>query len=204
MSFYVGIAGYKRSGKDTVAKILIEELENVNVHAIRRALADALKEECASMMSREINRAAELYADKYDFEVPSKEEFFTRMNSDEYKETYRLLMQFWGTEWARQHIRDDYWLRAVEDYIESMDANVAIIPDVRFPNEVTFCHEHGGIVVNVVRPGATTSGHSSENALDGCNEFNAMLDNSSDIDYLRQQIKENVVPIIMDGVNNGK
>ena len=75
----IGIAGKARSGKDTVAGALVNELctrgEKVHIHS----LAMNLKQQCADALHIDIDV---FYASKY-------------------KELFRPLLQWWGTDYRR-------------------------------------------------------------------------------------------------------
>lgn len=173
----IGVAGYKRCGKDTLTKVLHEELAKMGLNSERRALADELKEEIAKMLHSV-------------FPSISVEEHIRRMNDDKWKEKYRLIMQWWGTEWRRDETMggwDSYWIDKVTEWVNESSSDIVIVPDIRFPNEVKWCGQYNGVVVWMNRPGFTSSGHSSENALDDFKEFDVVIDNNGDIDKLREK-----------------
>ena len=173
----VGIAGYKRCGKDTLCKALTEELANLGLTAKRRALADELKEEIAVTLHW-VNPAI------------SAEEHLRRMNCDEWKEKYRLIMQWWGTEWRRDETMagwDSYWIDKVTEWLNTAGSDIVIVPDIRFPNEAKWCGEHNGVVVWMNRPGSVTSGHASESALNGYKQFDVVIDNDGDYERLQSK-----------------
>lgn len=83
------------------------------------------------------------------------------------------LLQWWGTEYRRAQ-DPDYWTNKLFASIPS-DTDIALITDVRFPNEFIDIKEHGGYMVNVTRlneDGSVycapdrPSDHVSETALD--------------------------------------
>jgi len=60
------------------------------------------------------------------------------------------LLQFWGTEYRRKEFGENYW---VDRMFASIPANldIALISDVRFPNEADGIKQRGGYTVNVTR-----------------------------------------------------
>lgn len=73
----------------------------------------------------------------------------------------RELLQTLGTEWGRETIHREIWvrraMRAARGYVD------AVITDVRFDNEATAIRNEGGVVWEVRRLGAgIPGGHSSE------------------------------------------
>lgn len=74
----------------------------------------------------------------------------------------RRLLQDLGVG-CRDVLGADVWVNALMGSLPER----AVIVDVRFPNEVAAIHDHGGLVVRVVRTGvAPANGHVSEIALD--------------------------------------
>lgn len=81
----------------------------------------------------------------------------------------RTLLQWWGTEYRRAQ-DPDYWVKRLEERIRRDAPGVALITDVRFPNEVEAIHRMGGYAVKVTRtsaPDINVPDHASEAALDG-------------------------------------
>lgn len=79
--------------------------------------------------------------------------------------TPRHAMQTLGTEWGRDLIASDLWIRAFNAALAKMPVGVpVVVDDCRFPNEAEAVKAAGGIVVRIERPGAGASaaGHKSE------------------------------------------
>lgn len=175
----VGIAGRKRHGKDTVADFAIKYVEAVGFTAMKRHLADSLKEEVVRIVA---NHTGDSFA-----------ELIQRAATDEGKEEFRLGWQWWGTDiWRR---RDPArWVKLLRERLEAdRDAgvNVVFVPDVRFPNEVALIKELGGYVIRVQRPGLDDGdGHASEHALDGYHEWDTVIRNDSDLSTLEEQARQ--------------
>lgn len=76
--------------------------------------------------------------------------------------TPRWAMQSIGTEWGRNLIDPDLWIRAWRAALP-VRGNV-VVDDCRFPNEAAAVRAAGGIIIRVARDGAVSSaaGHSSE------------------------------------------
>ena len=60
----------------------------------------------------------------------------------------RLALQLMGTEAGRNGIHTDIWLRSLERRIEGKNV---VITDTRFPNEVEFIRNRGGVIVEIKR-----------------------------------------------------
>lgn len=131
----IGLLGFAGSGKDEACKIIQKHWP----HAQRFAFADELKREVS---------------DGYQIELH-------RIEAD--KEHYRPLLQLWGV--GRREHNPNYWIEKVDAQIQAAQPNIAIITDVRFPNEVGYVRSHGGIVARVVRAhNGPANSHVSESA----------------------------------------
>jgi hypothetical protein len=78
--------------------------------------------------------------------------------------TPRHAMQTLGTEWGRNLITPDLWIRAWQNAVAKVPAGVpVVVDDCRFPNEAEAVRFAGGVIVRIERPGAgTASVHASE------------------------------------------
>ena len=183
-----------RSGKDTAVAEIIKQRGLTTVDAVRDytterydirryAFADALK--------REVNEAAykaggmkELFINppvalpewvQYDPDAPTDDPMCPLGKQ-------RSLLQFWGAEFRRAQ-SPDYWVRQLANTIELEKPQIALISDMRFPNEMAFCKEYGE-AVRVDRPGLPPSVHISETALDCMSDedFSIILENSGTLE----------------------
>lgn len=168
----IGLSGYARSGKDAVAKILVEEHGYVRV-----SWADKLRAALYALnpLVIELVRYRDV-VDQYGYEKAKDHPI--------YGPEIRSLLQRLGTEAGRNVLGQNVWVDAV---VADMQAGVRyVIPDTRFPNEALAITERmAGEVWRVNRPGFTpTNSHPSETALDGW-QFNVNLNNDGTLDDLR-------------------
>lgn len=82
----------------------------------------------------------------------------------------RELLQTLGTDWGRDLVVPDLWVRLCRQRIDRLVAgghDRIAVTDVRFSNEARMIRAAGGEVWHVVRPGAETTPHShrSENGI---------------------------------------
>lgn len=155
----IGLTGYARTGKDTVAQTLVQEFGFV-----RMAFADGLRDLAAAVdphvMAR-INTADEhpvLYS-----------ELLREVGYDRAKANpdVRRLLQRMGTEGVRGVLGDSTWRDLVATKIAAAGTADIVITDVRFLNEAKMITELGGVVVRTVRPGfGRQTGHSSETEME--------------------------------------
>lgn len=112
----------------------------------------------------------------------------------------RKLLQFLGTDWARQNINTNLWvdlwkievLNIERDFDqENLDDYVIVVDDVRFDNEAQAIKSMGGLIIKVEsdkieeRIEVENTSHSSE---DGVSEglVDAYIRNNSTIEDLKQ------------------
>ncbi|MEU6959621.1 hypothetical protein [Streptomyces chrestomyceticus] len=175
----IGFAGAARSGKDTAASFLVEHGWQ------RKAFADPVRDM--------------LYALNPDLRDPSG--FLGVADLAERVDTYgwekvkrvhpevRRYLQRLGTEAGREVLGADVWVNALFRDCEEWDTPV-VITDVRFPNEAEAIRNHGGVVVNILRPSRApiaAADHISENALVDY-DFDVTVLNSGTLEGLRASV----------------
>ena len=90
--------------------------------------------------------------------------------------TAREFLQYFGTDLCRK-IKPDIWTSACIQRILTSGTQLAIVPDVRFPNEVEEIQKAGGKVVRLTRKPFEDS-HPSETSLDSQEHiFDHVIDN---------------------------
>jgi hypothetical protein len=156
----IGIAGAKRTGKDTLAQFLVER------HGYERhAFADPLKE-------------LALRDDRWVYVDPAGtawrmsdviNQWGWEIAKDEFPEVRRTL-QFLGTEVVRS-VKPSHWIDLM-DYLllqANLDGRKIVVPDVRFENEASLIRQWGGTVVEIQRPSlrAPLDSHVSEARIEG-------------------------------------
>lgn len=90
--------------------------------------------------------------------------------------TSREFMQFLGTEVMR-NMFEPIWVNATINKIKAEGAGLAVIADVRFPNEATAIEEAGGLLLRLKRQPFGDDTHASECALDDFS-FQYYIDNA--------------------------
>lgn len=67
----------------------------------------------------------------------------------------RQMLQSLGTEWGRQMVHDQLWIRITLDRIRDdlTNGRSVVVTDVRFDNEAEAIRQAGGEVWKVIRPG---------------------------------------------------
>lgn len=137
----IGLAAKAQSGKSTVARFLadFDYTELSFAEPIRKFVAELVG------VSRE------------DLEKPEIKETVIPWVG----QSPRQMMQTLGTQWGRELVREDFWIRRAMTAVERV--NRAVISDVRFDNEAQAIRDAGGVVVHLVRPDAlVVAAHASE------------------------------------------
>lgn len=75
----------------------------------------------------------------------------------------RAFLQFIGTEYGREQIDKNIWVKKAENKIRSVD--YVIIPDCRFPNEATYFGQNGYTQLNIKVVRIDSEGNEYENEL---------------------------------------
>lgn len=165
----IGVVGYARSGKDTVAEYLTK-----NHEFTRRAFADPMREALVRLNPRiNVGEMVGVYL----------QDAVNNLGWDvlkEYSEDARRLMQRMGTEVGRQMFGEDVWVNKAMQGIEPED-NV-VFSDVRYGNEADAILRAGGRLWKITRPGVgPVNEHPSDVALDSApaNLFDLTLINDS-------------------------
>jgi len=93
--------------------------------------------------------------------------------------TAREFLQYFGTDICRT-IKSTLWTDSCLTRIQQDNSELAIVPDVRFPNEIDAIQKAGGRVIKLTRR-PYQDDHSSETSLDSkdvTDKFDYVLDNS--------------------------
>lgn len=161
----IGLSGYARSGKDTIAKILVDEYGYTRI-----GFADAIREFLMGINP--------ILSDGYRLgEIVKLHGWEIAKAQDE----VRRLLQETGTV-ARSLFGESFWVEILLSKIGPEDK--IVIPDVRFSNEANIVQMLGGAVWKVSRPGVgPINAHISESDMESY-EVDAEIDNSGTIEDL--------------------
>ena len=182
----IGLNGFARSGKDTVARF-IREIHGGEVEIV--AFADLIKLSAA--------RALKACTDPDDVGLNA-----VRRWADEFKQGYsvrifdrvghqvggmmgREFLQRYGTEAHRELFGDDFWVDQID---WNRDCDVLVFTDVRFANEAKAIRERGGQVWRIERPSSRAGAHASERPLDPA-LVDRVIVNNFDLDHLRGDVE---------------
>lgn len=182
----IGLSGYARSGKDTVADYLVNKYGFT-----RMAFADPIREALYRLDPKvtfgDMSEISLAWAvDKSGWEVVKNE-----------SPEVRGLLQRMGTEVARNMFGEDFWV----DYAigQSWKNDNVVFSDVRFRNEATAIQKNWGVNWRINRPGTKAANiHVSETQMDDYKEFDLVVNNDGSLQELHAQIDW-----IMENSKNG-
>lgn len=194
----IGIHGKARSGKDTAAAVIADYFGGY-INSFATPIKQALKV---------ILNESELPDDD------KKEGIIPDLGV-----TYRYLMQTLGTEWGRQLINPDIWVKIAERRVRNIKRLhkrgltetfaplrlfVVVFPDVRFDNEAKWIRKNGGAIIHVVRRDCPeVNAHSSEAGITPDNEDFVLYNRASTVDEFRGDVAELCARGISHYINEG-
>jgi len=167
----IGLSGYARSGKDEVAKILVEDYGYKRI-----AFADKIRE-----LLLETNPQV-----KDGFRVESVVQAYGWDQAKVMFPEIRNLLQRLGVG-ARNAFGNEFWIGQVFNSIDKTSDYV--ITDVRFENEAMMLKLMGGQLWRIKRPGIEpVNGHISEREMDGY-KVDKILKNEGTLEELRTLVR---------------
>ncbi len=182
----IGLNGRLNSGKDTVYKILKEEL-GAAYNVERVAFADKLKESAAAALGMSVDLVEYL---------KNKEDWHYRPDDGSWRPygyarpfNMRTFLQRYGTEAHRDIFGQDFWIDAALPRDFSHAGRTVIVTDMRFPNEQDRVRALGGYCALITRPEreGVAGNHPSEQTLT-C--FDWTIRNTGDLEELKEKVME--------------
>lgn len=103
--------------------------------------------------------------------------------------TPRHAMQTLGTEWGRDILGSDFWIRLWRARVEqaASEGKRVVVDDCRFPNEAKAIRQLGGDIYKLVGRGGIPGHHESER---GCGDEDLVIANDNDPDALFGKVDE--------------
>lgn len=166
----VGIMGAAGAGKDTAAEYIstVLELDHDSFAApLYAGLSAILNVSIRSLRDRDV-----------------KERPFPGIGKSP-----RQLLQTLGTEWGRQMVDEDLWLKLAQQrhHARLRFGGGTVISDVRFLNEANWIIDANGILLRISRPGVeAVSDHISELAAATMPADHTILNSGSKVDMYRR------------------
>lgn len=186
----IGISGKKGSGKDTFINVQpVFGSSTQSPTLMRFGLGDHVKEEVAMMLANDMSGGIAAY-----------KEILAQMHDVDKKAFWRMILQWWGTEYAQlcpiegtgRRFYQTYWVDKCIARIKEFQENfrgttpygVQAITDIRFPHEVVAVNNHRGLLVRIERDTGEQDSHASEVALDDYHGWHFKLLNDGSYDEM--------------------
>lgn len=157
MSLVIGLGFKARHGKNTAAKAIVDS---------RSQGYDIREYAFATELKREVTEAIAEYGNVVNFFASWSDkangwdalpEWVVMESEPDMTDPlcpfgkYRTLLQFFGTEYRRAQ-DESYWVKRLAERIAKERPAVALVTDMRFPNEAAYVASVGGYRVKVTRP----------------------------------------------------
>jgi len=147
MSKIVGLLGFIGSGKGTVAAQLVNE------HNFRQdSFASSLKDACSVIFDWPRNMLEGDTLESRAWREIVDTWWAEKLSIPNFSPRYAL--QIMGTDVLRNHFHEDLWFITVQNRIRKNPTQNVVISDVRFPNEIKFIQDQGGVLVRINRGAA--------------------------------------------------
>jgi hypothetical protein len=168
MTKFVLISGKKQNGKNYFAEVMEEVLGSRGLHVVETAFAAPIKNFCNDVFGVSLDTLAteegksQLSHIKWSY---INEDIMLDLGKDpnDYM-TWREILQVIGTDVWRTRFYGPIWAEA--PFRRQYDADVVLITDCRFPNELEEGLKHDAVLVRVDGGQPSTDNHASETALD--------------------------------------
>lgn len=175
----IALGHRQRTGKNTVAEMLNEQVSMLGLRPGTYSFAALLKE-MAYRMYRWAGLEPGLY---YELNPEAKEEPLEALGLSP-RQIY-IELGMWG-----RSLHKDVWIRSTLASIDEEQPHVALITDLRFPNEAEILKERGARLVRIDRPNVLRSNDVADRALEGYEGWDHVLHNDSGLVVLEQRSRE--------------
>jgi hypothetical protein len=208
----VGLLGFINSGKGTVASQLVS-----GYNFRQDSFAAGLKDACAVIFDWPRHMLEGDTSESREWREIVDPWWSEQLSIPNFSPRYAL--QIIGTDALRNNFHQDLWFLTLQNRIRKNPNQHVVISDVRFPNEIKFIQEAGGVLIRVNRGPAPiwyetavmankgnsiarevmnktySTAHLSEWAWVG-SKIEYELNNDSTLEFLETQVKEIITRII--------
>jgi hypothetical protein len=200
----IGLGSKARQGKNYVCNYWRETYPEIQTYA----LADELKKYCKEHHDELVDK---FYLKNHlNMRIHPVSEIIGEPKEDPIY-GYTKILQFYGTDVVRKS-SPDYWVHRLNERIGAEGPDVAVITDIRFPNEAEYVKKNDGYLVEVIRKNADGTryldpgrdpNHPSETALDDYNWDFTIIAKSGDLDALKNKALGVLANILKDANKDG-
>jgi hypothetical protein len=206
------ISGRMRSGKNTFANFLADELKNKKLTVEQDAFANGVKNgsrddfrPLTNFINDHIEKIKAQIGALYSLDkilpqgmlgsVFGLLDILKTKDDNWFEEKTpitRFILQAYGTEIFRKRVDPDWWALQLKKRFLVSKPDVTLVTDVRFPNEIEVFNNVGDYKVITIRvernvkTDPTIAAHDSETALDNWSSWDYIIDNNLSMNELRQ------------------
>jgi|TARA_Y100000310_G_C20704121_1_gene833226 hypothetical protein len=208
MKYIILLSGKMRSGKNQICDYLVENFKEKDKVVETDFFAKDLKNNCKDdfmLLTSVLNSYADGLKSVINnfYDVMIKNSYLENINDEIDKikvkeENFfedktiitRALLQIYGTNIFRDRVDTNYWANQVKNRALDSEADVIIITDTRFPNELDVfsgvnMDEISVISIRMDRDTGIVDSHPSETALDNHLEWSYIVDNTGTLEDLK-------------------
>lgn len=167
-----GLAGAKRHGKDTMAEAIKEFFPGIYLDSV----------------ASPIHRFA---ADNFEYTEENKEDIIPWLTSPNGNTvTQRDIQTLLGTEYGRNMIDPDLWVKLLDRRIKKVGATSFCNPSIRFENEAKHIKENNGLIIFVYRPDyPVDTSHESEKGIN-TGYIDEFIVNNGTVEDLKRKVTD--------------
>lgn len=193
MKTVILISGKKRAGKDTVAQMIVEQLEGA-YSVSRLSFAEPMKEILANTFDVKLGDLEDYKNKPKDYPIVVMH--LELVESFELSTDFRKILQRFGTEAMKKQFGDDVWSELLYKKINS---DITVVSDWRFKSELKFLKKQPDVKVITVRVNrvgqVVHDEHISEKDLDGVRTDYILNNEDGNLDWLEEQVYEMLLEI---------
>ncbi len=196
----IGIGGAARSGKGAIASVFIKQCGFKEIN-----FADALKECCSKAFNlpletfykdelKDMSFSVELTTEAFNAFIEQLQAYASPIkeigvSSGTILTSPRHMLQYMGTEIARDLFGNDIWIRIFRSRVLESNCHV-VCSDVRFMNELELIKELEGTTILVKRPSIeTVKSHVSETLAKHDNLFDVIVNNNGHLTTVQSDVR---------------
>lgn len=139
----VGLVGFINSGKGTVANLL-----STDYNFTQDSFAASLKDACAAIFDWPRHLLEGDTKESREWREVPDAWWSEKLGIENFSP--RLALQLIGTDALRNNFNQDLWFLTLANRVRKANGNV-VVSDVRFPNEIKFIRDNGGVIIRINR-----------------------------------------------------
>ena len=139
----VGLVGFINSGKGTVANLL-----STDYNFTQDSFAASLKDACAAIFDWPRHLLEGDTKESREWREVPDAWWSEKLGIENFSP--RLALQLIGTDALRDNFNQDLWFLTLSNRVRKTNGNV-VVSDVRFPNEIKFIRDNGGVIIRINR-----------------------------------------------------